>query len=243
MTRGAPLAILVLAAAGPAVAGPPYVTDDPVPTDRGRWEIYHFVSGAKADAVRGGEAGVDLNYGGADDLQLTAVLPVAYQQAPSTRIGLGTLEIAVKYRLLHAREGAAIPDVAFFPRVYVASASDGLGPRRNQLLLPLWVGRELGAWSVFGGGGYELNPGEGNRNFWMGGVALTRVVARDLSIGAELYARSPDAVGGRSLLAANLGLTLGLAPRWSLLASVGPGLQHARSEGQYAFYLALKADY
>jgi hypothetical protein len=45
-------------------------------------------------AVRGGAAGVDLNYGGADELQLTAELPVACQPGPSTRIGVETLEIA-----------------------------------------------------------------------------------------------------------------------------------------------------
>ena len=38
-------------AATPVRAGPPFVTDDPVPTDPGHWEIYNFVSG-----VRAGEA-------------------------------------------------------------------------------------------------------------------------------------------------------------------------------------------
>ena len=29
----------------PAMAGPPYITDDPVPTDTGHWEIYAFTAG------------------------------------------------------------------------------------------------------------------------------------------------------------------------------------------------------
>ncbi len=243
MIRRAALAVVACAAMGAAVAGPPYVTDDPVPTDRGNWEIYHFAAGTKADGVRSGEAGIDLNYGAAEDLQLTLVLPLAYQQDPRTRVGMGTVELAGKYRFLHAREGGAAPDVAFFPRLFVASAADGLGPRRTQLLLPVWVGRDLGAWSLFGGGGYEFNPGDGTRDYWTGGIALTRVLTPAMTLGAEFYGRSADAVGGRSLVAANLGLTLALAPHWSLLASLGPGLQHARSEGQYGFYLALKADY
>src|SRR5438270_5724696 len=40
------VAALALASlAFPAAAGPPYLTDDPVPTDLGRWEIYGFASG------------------------------------------------------------------------------------------------------------------------------------------------------------------------------------------------------
>ena len=39
-------AALVLAGvAAPAVAGPPYLTDDPVPTDTSHWEIYAFTGG------------------------------------------------------------------------------------------------------------------------------------------------------------------------------------------------------
>jgi hypothetical protein len=243
VTRFAVLAILVLVAAAPATAGPPYVTDDPVPTDRGHWEIYHFVAGTRADSARGGEAGIDLNYGAADDLQLTAVLPLAYQQDPATRIGRGTVELAAKYRFLNAHEGSSLADVAFFPRVFLASAADGLGPRRTQLLLPVWVGRDLGTWSVFGGGGYQINPGDGNRDFWTAGLAVTHAATRDITLGAEIYGRSADAIGGRALVAANLGLAFALGSRWSLLASLGPGLEHARAEGPYAFYLALKADY
>ena len=46
MRLGRALVRLVLAgAAGPAFAGPPYLTDDPVPTDTGHWEIYAFTAG------------------------------------------------------------------------------------------------------------------------------------------------------------------------------------------------------
>ena len=244
MIRGAfPVAALALMSMAPADAGPPYVTDDPVPTDRRHWEIYEFATGAAADGVHGGEAGVDLNYGAAEDLQLTLVVPAAYERDVRTRVGMGTLEVAAKYRFLHAGEAATSVDVAFFPRIFLPTAADGLGPRRTQLLLPVWVGRDLGPWSVFGGGGYEFNPGDGARNFWTAGVALTRAVNSKVVVGAELFGRTPDSDGARSWVAANLGVTLAVARHWSLLASLGPGLQHARSEGQYGFYVALKADY
>ena len=58
------LFLIAVTAAGPCVAGPPYVTDDPVPTDRGRWEVYAFAAGAHGPDGTGGQAGLDLNYGG-----------------------------------------------------------------------------------------------------------------------------------------------------------------------------------
>ena len=46
MTRSWLIAFFALLAfARPAVAGPPYVSDDPEPTDYKHWEIYTFSSG------------------------------------------------------------------------------------------------------------------------------------------------------------------------------------------------------
>src|SRR5690348_8670355 len=58
------LAALALAgAATPAFAGPPYLTDDPVPTDTGHWEIYAFSQGEGHRSSLDDDTGLDLNYG------------------------------------------------------------------------------------------------------------------------------------------------------------------------------------
>jgi hypothetical protein len=59
-----------------AIAGPPYATDDPEPTDLGHWEIYAFAAGTRADGGYDGAAGLDLNYGPVPNVQLTATLPI-----------------------------------------------------------------------------------------------------------------------------------------------------------------------
>lgn len=252
MRRGSVRAALVaapallagwLCAAGPAMAGPPYVTDDPEPTDRGHWEIYNFVGGSHVPGSTAGEGGLDLNYGGAKDLQLTAVIPFAYDTEGDGRFGMGTVELAAKYKFLHQAEGSATPDAAFFPRVFVPTAGSGLGSRRANLLLPLWLGKDFGKWSLFGGGGYVINPGDGNRNFWTGGVALTRQVTARLNLGAEITHQTADARDAHDFSGVNLGMIYKLTDHWSLLASGGPGVQNAREGGLYDFYLALKADY
>jgi hypothetical protein len=68
-----------------ALAGPPYVTDDPEPTDFRHFEIYVFADGAATHDGRAGETGIAFNYGGAPDLQL------------STTVALVDCEIAANF--------------------------------------------------------------------------------------------------------------------------------------------------
>lgn len=228
---------------GAAQAGPPYVTDDPVPTDRGHWEIYAFGGGTKVPGSTSGAAGIDINYGGARDLQLTCVVPLAYEHSGEMHAGLGVVETAVKYRFVHQVDGGMTPDVAFFPRIFWPTASARFGSRHASVLLPVWAGKDFDRWSVFGGGGYQINPGEGNRDFWVAGLAVTHAIGDRLSAGMEVYHRSSDAEDGKPFTGANLGATWTASKHWTLLGSLGPGLQNAREEGQYSFYLALQAVY
>ena len=46
-----------------AVAGPPYVSDDPQPTDYRHYEIYLLTEGTRTDDGTAGASGIDFNYG------------------------------------------------------------------------------------------------------------------------------------------------------------------------------------
>jgi len=236
------LAGLSLAAA-PASAGPPFLTDDPVPTDRAHWEIYNFALGSQAAGALSGQAGLDLNYGAAKDLQLTAVIPMDYDAGGRTNLGLGDIELAAKYRLLHQDENGLMPDVAIFPRVFVDSADKRFGSARTSLFLPVWVGKDWGSWSVFGGGGYQINPGPGQRDFWQFGAAVTHALNDRLTLGLEAFRFGRESDDGAPVTLVNLGLLYRFTPHWSLLAAGGPGVENASREGNYNFYVALKADY
>jgi hypothetical protein len=108
-------------------AGPPYITDDPQPTDTGHYEIYFFGEGASSRDGRDGSAGVDFNYGAAPNLQLTAILPIAWNTPAggAGATGPGNVELAVKYQFLHQREAGV--DAAFFPRVFLPAGSSAVG--------------------------------------------------------------------------------------------------------------------
>jgi hypothetical protein len=241
--RGLGLAAFLVAICAPnatAWAGPPYVTDDPEPTDTGHWEIYNFVDGAGTPGDLVGEAGFDINYGGAKNLQLTAVIPAAFQNA--NEAGAGDIQLAAKYRFLQQQPGSWAPDVAFFPRVFLNTGTR-YDPERPGLFLPIWAEKDWGPWSLFGGGGLQLNPDAGERNFWQTGVALSRSFGERFSLGAEIYHQTPQDVTAKDFTGVNLGATYLLSRHWTLMVSGGPGVQHARQQGQYDFYAALLASY
>ena len=82
----------------PASAGPPYLTDDPVPTDVGRWEIYAFTAGEGHRFTLDADTGFDLNYGPVKGVQLTATLPLSFSHDPAEgwRSGTGDVELGIK---------------------------------------------------------------------------------------------------------------------------------------------------
>jgi hypothetical protein len=230
-------ALVLGGAAAPAWAGPPYLTDDPVPTDTGHWEIYAFTAGEGRRSTLDEDAGFDLNYGPVKDVQLTATLPLSFSHAPleGWQSGTGDLELAVKYRFFHdEKQGFS---AAIFPRVILPTASHSPG-EKARLLLPLWLGKDFaGGTSLFGGGGYLITPGPGNRNFWQAAAALTHDVSKQVSIGAEITRQGPDTAGGTAQTRAGLGSIVQLGGPASLLFSGGP--TWADHHTGYHFYAAL----
>ena len=131
------IATLVLAgAATPVVAGPPYLTDDPVPTDLGHWEIYSFTAGEGHRSELDADAGLDLNYGAVERVQLTATLPLSFShdRLDGWRSSTGDVELGIKYRVVH-KEKAGF-SVAVFPRAILPTATNARG-ERTRILLPM----------------------------------------------------------------------------------------------------------
>jgi hypothetical protein len=233
-SRLAAAALAAVCWASSAAAGPPYVTDDPEPTELGHWEIYVFGAGSGQHHDWDGEGGVDLNYGGIKDVQLTATLPATAAHAAGatgsrTRAGAGDVELGVKYRFLNAERSGF--QAAIFPRVILPTSGHRFGTGRVRLLLPVWAQKDFGPWSLFGGGGYTINPGTGNRDFWQAGLALTRSVSERTSLGGEAWIEGADAVGGHRTVGLDLGGIHKLAGPFSLLVSGGPSWEHRGARG------------
>ena len=160
-------ALAVGAALLPAMAnaGPPFLTDDSEPTDTGHWEIFApllEVDGSGKDFE--GTFGAEINYGVMKNVQLTVGLSAAFKHDGSgSKWGVGDVEASVKYRFYNNEVSHL--QIAAFPGVTLPTASNAMGADHVTALLPIWAPRNFGKWSVFGGGGYAVNPSTGNRNY------------------------------------------------------------------------------
>ena len=239
MTRKFLLAVAGLAAVTLTRAGPPFVTDDPEPVELHHWEVYlgsQFVH--DADGASGTLPHLEVNYGALPNLQLHVIAPVAFN-APtdaSRQAGYGDTELGAKYRFLDEADGQ--PQIGVFPLVELPTgdAGRGLGSGHTQVFLPVWLQKTYGTWTTYGGAGYWINPGAGNRNWWFTGWLLQKQVRPNLAVGAEIFHETAQSGGGRSDTKMNLGLTWDLDEIRHVLASVGPTLQGpAGYQGYLAF--------
>jgi hypothetical protein len=224
-------------------AGPPFLTDDPEPTETGHWEIYAPLMEAEG---RGpdfeGTAGAELNYGAAANLQLTMGLPAAYvHDRTGWRWGAGDVELSAKYRFYH--DEARGVSIAAFPGITLPTGSKGLSAGKVTALLPIWGQKDFGSWSVFGGGGYAINPGAGNRNYWTGGVAVTHSFGENLLIGLEADRQGADTVGGSGSTRLGGGAIVKIDKSLRLLASGGPTFDDDAGKAGFHAFAALGLDF
>ena len=212
----------------PAWAGPPFITDDPEPVDLGHWEIYGFSAGAigRSDASGFGAA-VEVNYGAAPNLQLHIMGDAAFDapSGSSAQMGLGDTELGAKYRFITPGEDDWWPQVAVYPLIEAPTgdAQRGLGAGYTQYFLPLWMQKDFGAWTIYGGGGYWINPGPGNENYWFTGAVLQRQVTDKLALGGELFHQTASIVGRGGSFGFNLGGVYDFTDHYHLLLSAGRG--------------------
>ena len=237
MLRAAAAAVLLVAGMSPASAGPPYLSDDPEPTDYRHYEIYAFGNGDIGKDDSDGEAGVDFNYGAAPDLQLTAVLPLGYSvpSGAAAQVNLGSVELGMKYRFLHRSDTGW--DVSVFPRVFLPAGSAQVGENHVSLLLPLWFEKDWGErWSTFGGGGCVLNRGGRSHDYCLGGWALAYQLLPKLQIGGELFHQMSDEKGGLDSTIVGAGARYDASDTYHLLAYVGRNVQNRSQDDRFTWY-------
>jgi len=237
--RQRPIALSILLAASfssPVAAGPPYVSDDAEPTDFRHFEIYLYSDGATNRAGTEGSFGIDFNYGATPDLQLTAVLPIEYSTPAegAGAMGVGNIELAAKYRFLHQSDAGF--DVAVFPRVFLASPSALVGDRNTSLLLPIWLERDWGQWTTFGGGGCVLQGGHDADNYCLFGWALARQVLPNLQIGAEFVHQGAPSRDERAMSGFGAGIKYDISEHYHLLAYTGSSIENAGETERMSWY-------
>lgn len=127
----------------PALAGPPYQTDDPEPVDYQHYEFYFPSHQTRASSGKSGSLPhFEFNYGALPDLQLHIIAPYAYNGSSSnvTQRGCGDTELGVTYCFM--QETDTRPMVGIYPILLrpTGDSNKGLGNggynvnEHNQLL-------------------------------------------------------------------------------------------------------------
>ncbi|HEX3663955.1 MAG TPA: hypothetical protein VHU23_01815 [Rhizomicrobium sp.] len=224
-----------------ALAGPPYVTDDPEPTDTGHFENYLYVQGTRADgAFDTPGAGIEINYGAFADTQLTWSVPLNPNPGPG---GMGIvwapLGGGVKYRFIDEDQNGWRPQAAVFPQISIPVGSAAHSDYVTELL-PIWLQKSFGEWTSFGGGGFVNNPGAGNRNFEIYGWALQRQITRNFALGGEVFGQTRGSDNLTASTAVGFAALYDFSDQWHLVSSINTGVVNAHEADSVSYNLALK---
>jgi hypothetical protein len=224
----------------PALAGPPFMTDDPEPVAYRHHELYISSQQLRTqDGNSGTLPHVEYNYGAAPNLQLHIIIPYAFsspQQGPHQN-GLGDIELGAKYRFM--QETTDTPMAGIFPLVelHTGDADLGLGNGAAQIYLPLWLQKRWGAWQSYGGGGYWINNAANARNHWFFGWLLQKDISEHLTLGGEIYHSTEQISGTGASTGFNLGGYYNFDEHNHLLISAGRGFTNADATNRFSSYV------
>lgn len=203
---------------GVAYAGPPYETDDPDPTDYRNYEIYLYSDYHRIlENIEASPATLEFNYGVLPNTQFSVAIPSASSPQGG---GIGDLEVGLKYRFVPETLGR--PQVSFYPSVTIATgdAAAGLGEGHGTLFLPLWAQKTWDKWTIFGGGGLQLDREAGGDVSWHEGIAVTRDVGA-MNIGIEVYRQTPQGIAIPGYTDIGVGMLSDIGPYHAWLWSFG----------------------
>jgi len=222
-------------------AGPPWDTDDPVPVGFKCWELYLSThSSYNRTLAQGTLPHFEVNYGVIKNMQLHLVAPLAFNSYydGKSNYGIGDIEVGVKYRFI--QETKYRPQICIFPLCEMPTGNSikELGNGKAQFLLPVWIQKSFGdKCKTYGGYGYWINPGAGNKNWNYIGWQVQYQAVKNVCVGVEIYHTTPDTKEGKGDTRFNIGSVIDVNTQNHLLISVGRSLTNNTLLQFYVGYL------
>jgi hypothetical protein len=193
-TYRALISLLVIASAKFALAGTPFITDDPGFAPSG-WEIdlagvYAFNNTGQSLAL----PALTLNYSFTEHFEVIAAagLSATFPDEGSDEAGLTDTALGVKWRFLDEKPDRWWPAISISPNVNfpTASQSRGLGDERWRAQLPIEIGKTFGKTYVYGEFGFQhVFPSDGSTadEKLLFGTAVQYQLTKAIMIGGEIY--------------------------------------------------------
>jgi hypothetical protein len=206
-------------------AGPPYFTDDPDPVQYQHWEFYissQSVFNQRTNYATGTLPHFEVNYGVIPNVQLHTELPVNYNYSSPhyMTFGYSNTEFGIKYRFV--KENQNCPEIGIFPIVEIPTLNNTeFGNGSVQIYLPIWIQKSWGKFTTYGGGGYWINPGVDNINWFYAGWQAQYDFSKVITLGTEIYYHSKDAKDSRHASGITIGGSLNFTEKCHFIFSVG----------------------
>ena len=227
------MAAIVLTAT-PALAGSPFVTADPDSPDKGHYEINLSMQSTHISGETSGLIpSLEVNYGLTNHFEVHIGLPIAFSQISggSTNVGISDVEFGVKYRAIDADNFRWRPAVAFGPIISLRTGdnSRGLCTGSTHGFLPIWISKDIGRQTVFGGG-YNINPGPDNKDCWFAGfgaiyeIVTDNEITPELTMGTEIFCTTASIVSGTNGTRFDENAIYNISDLRHIMVSVGCGI-------------------
>ena len=224
-------------------AGPPFRTDDPETVDYKHGEFYVATTFTdNVGAANGTAPQFEFNYGILPNVQLHVIIPFAFNKMHGgpTAYGFGDLELGVKYRFVNIEDSHFM--VGTFPLVEAPTGDSdrGLGGGHTQFFIPVWIQKNWGEWTTYGGGGWWRNPGAYNKDYWFFGWEVQRDLSKTVTLGAELFTQTKTTNDGDYEIGFNVGAIINITDDHHILFSVG---RDFHGDNKFSTYLAYQYTY
>ena len=227
-----------------AIAGPPFLTDDPEPVELGHYEFYAFTMGSGA---KGGTfaflPAFEANYGVIPNGQVHIIAPLAVDANTGgpTNYGSGDTELGFKYRFIDEEKDGSRPQVGLYPLLELPTGdqSRGLGEGHLHAFLPIWIQKGFGDWTTYGGGGYWFNQDSqfGDKDYWFFGWLLQRKITDKLTIGGEIFHQTSPNIAIPETTGFNIGAIYDFDEHNHFLVSTGRAVENTNATNQFSWYL------
>jgi hypothetical protein len=204
-------------------AGPPFLTDDPEPVELKHWEFYiASTSLFEPDNFSGTLPHFETNFGILTNVQIHLLIPFNYIVKSHQKIhyGYSNTEFGVKWRFI--RENKNNPQIGIFPVIEIPTFRNfEISDNKTQLFLPVWIQKSWNKFTTYGGGGYWINPGINNKNWFFAGWLWQYDFSDMITLGSEIFYHTAESIDDKSCVGFNVGGNLNFNKKFHFIYSFG----------------------
>ena len=206
-----------------SLGGPPFNTDDPEPVNFRHWEYYvSSINNHQQRVWSGTSPHFEINYGLIPNVQVHLLLPLNYYYSGDQGSGFGyaDTEFGIKYRFVQETENS--PQIGTFPIIEIPTIKNSeFSDGKIKIYIPVWMQKSWGKLTTYGGAGYWINRGAGNKNWIFSGWEIQYDFSKTLTLGGEIYFHSASTKDTKSATGFNIGGSVNPTEKLHFIFSLG----------------------